>query len=201
MFFLCVCDFFISGKCAEGSPDRAEEEFGSPPGYRKCPSHKSQSSWYTPQEEIARYKALVNQLQREKEELLTLSTYPAAIRRPNSVWFSKYTRLQLVCRVNICFVQCYAGFYIVWSEFPSIWKLNWLCLNCPLPVGILAWSYDGCTLSNSNSKFVNIRVFYSIFFKEMVNENHATRSKILSQGICLRCNMNLGGSTLRKSSL
>merc|ERR1712107_637013 len=37
------------------------------------------------QEEVARYKALVNQLQREKKELLTTSTYPAAIRRPNSV--------------------------------------------------------------------------------------------------------------------
>merc|ERR1712107_231384 len=37
------------------------------------------------QEEVARYKALVNQLEREKKELLTTSTYPAAIRIPNSV--------------------------------------------------------------------------------------------------------------------
>ena len=35
-----------------------------------------------PQEELARYRVLVNQLEREKKES---SSYPAAIRKPNSV--------------------------------------------------------------------------------------------------------------------
>ena len=37
------------------------------------------------QDELARYRGLVNQLQREKKELLSGGNYPAAIRKPNSV--------------------------------------------------------------------------------------------------------------------
>ena len=39
-----------------------------------------------PQDEVARYKALANQHEREKNELLTSATsYPAVIRTSNSV--------------------------------------------------------------------------------------------------------------------
>ena len=47
---LCVCDYYISGKCAEGSPDRAEEEFGNPPGLKKnsqVTSHKDDDIHHT----------------------------------------------------------------------------------------------------------------------------------------------------------
>ena len=38
-----------------------------------------------PQEELARYRVLVNQLEREKKELLTAASYPVAIRKPNAL--------------------------------------------------------------------------------------------------------------------
>ena len=125
---VCVCDFFISGKCTEGSPDRAKEEFGNPPGFKRK-SHKSQTSWKTPQEEVARYKALVNQLQREKKELLTTSTYPAAIRRPNSVWFSKYTIATRMWCLQILVLLNAMQVFILFGQNSPVFE-NWI--DCDL---------------------------------------------------------------------
>ena len=84
--------FKTPGKRAKGPVDSAGEELGNLSGFKyffvKINQREDElkiKNFPFVQDEVARYKALVNQLQREKKELLTATSYPAAIRKTNSL--------------------------------------------------------------------------------------------------------------------